>query len=124
MSKGQMAQEESFLKDPFPFYSSYIHLTKESKIDIMQREIVLYYKSEIGTMETQVELAKNENEGNKFMVESLLKNEETLKKKIEHLNNHVERLIEQNKKDIQRQANSYQEVINNLQREKNILEEE
>lgn len=107
ITKLAMAQEEPLLRQPFQFYSSYINLNNSDKLNIMERELVLYYKAEVESMKTQVELTKNECEGNQYMVSQLLKSEDVLKKKIEHMNNHIDRLQEQHRKDIQRQATSY-----------------
>jgi len=60
--KRQMLPDyEPLLKEPYNFYSSYINLSRENRMDIMERELVQFYLSEIITLKDQIMLLNNES---------------------------------------------------------------
>jgi hypothetical protein len=50
-------QVEPLLQNPFAFYSSHIRLAHEDRINIVQNELVLYYKGMIEWMQQQIDTA-------------------------------------------------------------------
>ena len=59
---------EPLLQNPFAFYGSNIQLAQEDRINIVQNELILYYKGQIQQMKLNVQTAQL---GQDFLIDEI-----------------------------------------------------
>ena len=85
MSKTEKIKKEPLLQQPFSFYSCYFDMKLNEKADVVERDLVKYYKQEYEDAMYQVELRRGEVKGCEEVIRGHMKEEFRLNSIIENL---------------------------------------
>ena len=107
LGKSTDLPRDPFMDKPFNFYSHYVQLAKNDKEDLMEKDLVKYYKAMAMSFTEQLELKDNEKKAQKYMMDQLIVGETDLNKRIDRLNNQIERMTDLHAKEVQRTNTSY-----------------